>query len=43
MKGSGGLKTYEIIVSNSKKETQLVITKKNNETDQKLTEIVFRE
>ena len=35
------LPTWEIIVSlNSKKENQLVITKKNNEHDQKLTEIV---
>ena len=33
----------EIIVSNSKKENQLVVTKKINETNQKFTEIVVGE
>ena len=37
------LQALEIIVSNSKKENQLVVTKKINETNQKFTEIVVGE
>ena len=48
LKGFRGLKlaymqALEIIVSNSKKENQLVVTKKINETNQKFTEIVVGE
>ena len=45
LKGSQGLKTYlqvwEVIFSNRKKGNQFVITEKNNEPNQKSTEIVF--
>ena len=45
LRGSQGLKTYlqvwEVIFSNRKKGNQFVITEKNNEPNQKSTEIVF--